>query len=485
MVVGVFVAGAWAYRAGRVGGGAPGAAATHSIAVLPFANLSPSKADESFSDGMTEELIAALGKTGGLRVKSAFSLKGTQQSDRDVGQQLDVESVVAGSVRRSGDLLRVSARLVNVRDGFQLWSDSYEKELRNTADVFRVQDDITKAIVSALKLKLSLSAVGSAPANRQTENLEAYKAYLNGRYFMAKRTPDGIRTAIGFFEEAVGKDPKYALAWDGLADANALLNTYAFVAPAEVFTRARQAAQRALELDSTLAEAYATLGYIGLNNTWDWPDVERAFGRSIQLNPNYATAHHWYSLFLNAMGRNADAMREIQRAVELDPVSLIINREVGRTYYYAGDNVRALSALRRTLELDPSFRSAHVWVARAYVAQGKFDAAIAELRDQPDFQGGHSSAVLAVAYAGAGQRAKAMALLEELRARSKRENVWPMYLGLVHLALGNRDEALSLIERDYEQRSAQMAYIHVDPLFATLRGTERFERVMRKMAFPK
>jgi serine/threonine-protein kinase len=366
-VVGLAVGG-WAYRARLGAASAAGASSLHTIAVLPFANMSESKADEAFSDGMTEELIGALGKIEGLRVKSAFSLKGSQQADRDVGKQLDVQSVVAGGVRRSGDLLRVSARLVNVSDGFQLWSDSYERELRNTADVFRVQDDITKAIVNALKLKLSLAGRAAAQGNRQTENLDAYKAFLNGRYFMAKRTPDGIRTAIGFFDDAVQKDPKYALAWDGLADANALLNTYAFVSPAEVFGPARQAVRRALELDSTLAEGYATVGYIGLNNSWDWPAVEQAFQRSIQLNPNYSTAHHWYSLYLDAMGRGADALKEIQRAVELDPVSLIINREEGRTYYYVGDNARALEQYRRTLELDPTFRSAHVWIARVHRA---------------------------------------------------------------------------------------------------------------------
>jgi serine/threonine-protein kinase len=486
LVIAALMTAAFLYRSRNQGEQASSAAELQrTIAVLPFANLSDSKADESFSDGITEELIDALGKIERLRVKSAFSLKGTQQDVRDVGRQLTVQSVVSGSVRRSGDVLRITARLVNAADGFQLWSDSYQRELRNADDVFRVQDDITRAIVNALKLKLSISSEGPATASRQTGNLEAYKAYLNGRYFMAKRTPDGIRTAIGFFEQAVKLDPNYALAWVGLGDANALLNTYSFVSPAEVFGRARQAVSRALALDSTLAEAYATSAYIGLSYTWNWPEVERDFKRAIQLKPTYATAHHWYALYLMAMGRMSDAMREIEIALELDPVSLVINREQGRAYYYAGDNARALQQYRRTLELDPSFRSAHVWIARAQIARHNYAEAINELRDQPDFQGGHSSAVLAIAYAKSGQTAQAKALLEELHARAKRENVWPMYLAAVEMALGNRDEALSLIETEYDHRSGQMAYIKDDPLFTDFRGEPRFQRILEKMRFPR
>lgn len=455
-----------------------------SVVVMPFANIGESKSDESFSDGMTEELIAALGKVDGLRVKAAFSLKGSAQEVRDIGKQLDVQNVVAGSVRRSGDRLRVSARLVNVADGFQLWSDSFERELRNTGDMFRVQDEIALAIVNALKLKLSLAPRGVAPGSRQTTNLDAYKALLNGRYFLAKRTIDDIGTAMTFFEEAVKRDSMYALAWVGVADANALLSTYSFVNPSEVYARAQRAVERALGIDSTLAEGYATLGYVGLSHTWDWLSAERAFRRSIALNPNYSTSHHWYALFLNAMDRRGDALREIQRAIELDPVSLIINRELGRTYYYAGDNTRALEAYSRTLKLDPGFRSANVWIARAYIAQGKYQDAVNTLRGLPDYQGGHSSAVLAYAYARSGQLERATAVIEELRAHSRVENVWPMNLAIVHLALGHKDEALTLLEQDLERRSAHMAYLRVDPLFGELRGNDRFERILTKMHFP-
>lgn len=455
----------------------------HSVAVLPFANLSETKADESFSDGMTEELIGALGKIDGLRVKSAFSLKGSQQDPHEVGNRLAVEYIVTGSVRHSGDRLRTSVQLVNVADGFQLWSDTYNSELRNTADVFSVQDEMTKAIVNALKLKLSLT--GAVQGNRQTASLEAYNQFLSGRYSMAKRKAEDIRAAIGAFQRAVTLDQNYALAWDGLAEANALLATYGFVSPDSVFPAARQAVARALQLDSSLAEAYATVGYIGLNNTWDWAAAERAFDRSIRLNPNYATAHHWYSLYLDAMGRGDASLKEIQRALDLDPVSLIINRELGRTYYYVGDNDKALEQYRRTLALDPAFSSAHVWIARSYIAQGKFQDAIDELRDQPDFQGGHSSAVLAYAYAHLGRLDQATSLFEELRARSKREHVWPMYIGLIDAAIGRNADALTELEHEYAHRSPQVAYIRVDPLFASLRKEPRFQRLLEKMRFPK
>jgi serine/threonine protein kinase/tetratricopeptide (TPR) repeat protein len=459
--------------------------ASPSIAVLPFSDMSDTKADESFTDGMTEELVGALSNTEGLRVKSAFSLRGTQKAEREIGRQLEVQSVVAGSVRRSGDVLRISARLVNVSDGYQLWANTYERAVRNPADVFTVQDDITKAIVNALKLKLNVATTAAAQGDRQTKNFDAYKAFLNGRYYMAKRTGESLRTAIGFFEDAVRRDSTYAIAWDGLADSYALINNYAFVSHAEVFGKARQAVQRALALDSTLAEAYATVGYIGLNDSWNWPAVEKAFQRSIVLNPNVSTAHHWYSLYLDAMGRGPEALSEIRRAIELDPVSLVINREEGTTYYYLRDYAKALQQYRRTLDLDPSFVSAHVWIARAYIAQRKFGDAINELRNQPDYQGGHSFAILAYAYAHAGQREKADSLLEELTARARRENVWPMYLGLIQLALGNRDAALSYLESEVDRHSAQMAYIRVDPIFAELKGNVRFERILRKLNLTK
>lgn len=480
----VLVAVVLVVRARRTDGTAA-AVTGHSAAVLPFANLSENKSDESFSDGMTEELIGALGKIDGLRVKSAFSLKGSAQDPKDVGNRLGVEYIVTGSVRHSGDRMRTSVQLVNVADGFQLWSDTYNSELRNTADVFAVQDEITKAIVNALKLKLSLSGGSQAQTNRQTANLEAYNQFLNGRFLMARRRSEDIRAAIGAFQRAVTLDPNYALAWDGIAEANALLATYGFVAPESVFTSARQAVAKALQLDSTLAEGYATLGYINLNNTWDWAAGERAFDRSIRLNPNYATAHHWYSLYLDAMGRGDAALKEVLRALELDPVSLIINRELGRTYYYVGDNDKALVQYRRTLALDPNFSSAHVWIARSYIAQGEFQQAIDELRDQPDFQGGHSSAVLAYAYVKLGHRDLATALLEELRARSKREHVWPMYVGLIEHALGDNTDALAQLEAEYANRSPQIVYIRVDPLFAGLRREPRFQRLLEKMRFPQ
>jgi len=468
----------WAVNSLRpAGAGTP--AQVRALAVLPFANISDTKSDESFSDGMTEELVAALGKIDGLRVKSASTFKGSQVDVRDLGKQLGVQSVVAASVRRSGDHVRISARLVNVADGFQQWSESYERVVRDANDVFAIQDDIARAIVGALKLKLSLTPAGQS--GRRSTNLEAYNALLNGRYYMAKRTPDALRSAIKFFEEAVRRDSLYALAWVGLADANALLYTYAFVNPSEVFGRARYAVGRALQLDSSLAEAWATQGYIQLNNGWDWKAAERAFERSVQLDSNYATAHHWFSLYYDAMGRFDDAQREIKRALELDPVSLIINREYGRTFYYRGDYDRAFAASRRALELDPTFRSAHVWLARAYIGLGKYNEAIDELRDQPDFQGGHSSAVLAYAYVKSGRPDQARAILEELKARSKRENVWPMHMATIQLALGHREEALSLLEQEYEHRAAQIAYVRVDPLYLELHGNRRFGALVRKM----
>lgn len=461
----------------RVSAAADGTART--TAVLPFTNLSGVREDDAFSDGMTEELIGALGSIEGLRVKSAFSLRGTGADVREIGRQLDVETVVTGSVRRAGSSLRIFVRLENVADGFQMWSDNFQSEIKDPADVFRVQDEIAAAIVDALKLKLGTRS--GDRAGRQPSNLAAYRAFLSGRFFMAKRTPDGLRQAIESFREAIALDSTYALAWAGLADAEALSLTYGFIRPAETYARAREAAEHALALDSALAEAYASLGYLGLNYSWDWDAVDGAFRRAIALDPNYATAHHWQSLYYNVLGREAEALKAIRRARELDPVSLIVNRELGRAHYYIGSIDSAMVHYRRTLELDPSFSSAFVWIARAMIARGDYVGAIRELRDRPDFQGGHSNALLAFAHARSGDRATASAILAELEARGRREYVWPLYLAVVHLGLGNREQALAQLEAGVRTRSPQIAYLKVDPLLRELRDEPRFRRLLAEM----
>ncbi len=460
-------------------GPAPTAEVARTTAVLPFTNLSGAREDDAFSDGMTEELIGALGTIDGLRVKSAFSLRGTGADVREIGRQLDVETVVTGSVRRAGSSLRIFVRLENVADGFQLWSDNFQSEIRNPADVFRVQDEIAAAIVDALKLKLGTRSSGRAA--RQPNNLAAYRAFLSGRFFMAKRTPDGLRQAIESFREAIALDSTYALAWAGLADAEALSLTYGFIRPAESYARARAAAEHALTLDSTLAEAHASLAYLGLNYSWDWDAVDRAFTRAIASDPNYATAYHWQSLFYNVLGREDEALRAIRRARELDPVSLIVNRELGRAHYYIGALDSAMLHYRRTLELEPSFSSAFVWIARVMIANGDYAGAIRELRDRPDFQGGHSNALLAYAHARSGDRETARAILAELEARGRREYVWPLYLAVVHLGLGDRDRALAQLEVGVRTKSPQIAYLKVDPLLSELRDEPRFRRLLLEM----
>lgn len=468
-----------AYLASRDGGGGAAVDVARTTAVLPFTNLSGAREDDAFSDGMTEELIGALGSIDGLRVKSAFSLRGTGADVREVGRQLDVETVVSGSVRRAGNSLRIFVRLENVADGFQLWSDNFQRDIRDPADVFRVQDEIAAAIVDALKLRLGARATDRA--SRHPDNLEAYQAYLSGRFFMAKRSSDGLRQAVEMFQRAVALDSTYALAWAGLADAEALSLTYGFIRPAERYARARAAAERALAIDSTMAEAYASLGYLGLNYSWDWPAVERAFATAIAHDPNYATAHHWRSLYYNVVGRRDDALRSIRLARELDPVSLIVNREIGRAHYYVGEIDSAMVHYRRTLELDPSFASAFVWIARAHIARGDYAGAIRELQDRPDFQGGHSNALLAFAHARSGNRETARTILAELQARARREYVWPLYLAVVHLGLGERDEALQQLEIGVRTRSPQIAYLKVDPIFTELRGHPRFVALVREL----
>lgn len=457
-------------------------ARVRTAAVLPFANLSGLREDDAFTDGMTEELINALGTIEGLRVKSAFSLRGSNADIEEIGRQLDVQTVVAGSVRRAGASVRISVRLVNVADGYQLWSRTFEREVNSAGDVFGVQDELASAIVSALQLRLNPTTQTSD--RRATANLAAYEAFLDGRFYMAKRTSIDLQRAVESFERAIALDSTFAAAWAGLADANALVLTYGFIRPEERFAAAREAALTAIRLDSLLAEPYASLGYLGLNYSWDWPQVDAWFARSTELDPNYATAHHWRSLSFNVHGRHDDALQAIRRARELDPVSLIVNRELGRAFYYQGANDSALFYYRRTLELEPTFQSAHVWIARALLAKGDAVGAVAQLRDRADFQGGHSSAVLAYAYAQLGQREVAESIRAELEARSRREYVWPLYLALVELGLGNRARALALLEQGARERSPQIPYLRVDPLFASLRGDPRFTEVLQIVGLP-
>jgi serine/threonine-protein kinase len=450
-----------------------GAAARSSIAVLPFVNMSSNQESEYFSDGMTEELINALASVDGLRVvsrTSAFAFKGKNLSIQKIGQELNVGTVVEGSVRREGERLRIAAQLVNVADGYHLWSKTYERELKN---IFAVEDELARSIVQALKPKLIGSQ--SAPLVKPpTSSLEAHDLYLQGRYFKEKRSAEGLRTAAGFFAQATEKDPAYALAWVGLADATALLAEYARVPPSSVLPKARQSALRALELDPQLAEAHATLGLIA-QFSFQWAEAEAALRKAIELNPRYPTAHQWYALLLDYQGRIPEGYAETDRAYRLDPTSLIINHLVATTRLHARDYDGAVEAFKRTLEMAPDTGFSHTGLGVAYAAQGKYSEALAEYDKAPK----SSEYFHGLTYVLAGRPADARRLVEEMEQRAKREYVSPAARGLTWIALGEKDRGYALLAKACAETDRWLHEAKVNPLFDSLRAEPRFHEVLK------
>jgi serine/threonine-protein kinase len=444
-----------------------------SIAVLPFANMSSDKESEYFSDGMTEELINALANVDGLRVASrtsAFAFKGKDIDIRQIGEKLNVGTVVEGSVRREGDRLRIAAQLVSVADGYHLWSKTYERELKN---VFAVEDELARSIVQALMPKLA-RADATPLAKQTTSSLEAHDLYLQGRYFKEKRTAEALRKAAGFFGQATEKDPQYALAWVGLADATVLLPEYDDVPASSLLPKARQSALRALELDPRLAEAHATLGLIAFRS-FQWADAEAECRKAIELNPRYPTAHHWLALFLGWQGRIPEAYAETDRAYRLDSTAPIVNNLVGVTRMIARDLDGAIEAFRKTIEIAPTFEVAHSNLGHVYAVQGRYTEAFSEY-DQgvPGWE-----FLRGVTYVLAGRRADAQRLVEEMEQRAKREYVSPAARGLIWVALGEKERGYALLANACAENDWRLRDIKVNPLYDSLQAEPRFHELLK------
>lgn len=452
------------------------------IAVLPFVDLSPQGDQEYFADGVTEELINSLSRVEGLRVAartSAFAFKGRGADIRGIGEALGVETILEGSVRRVGERLRITARLVNARDGYPLWSEVYERE---TQDIFSIQEEIARSIVGNLRGRL-VRREAVALARRSTDDPEAYNLYLKGRYFWHRRTEEGLRQAALHFQEAVEVAPEYALAWVGLADAWAVLGFYDYLPPREAFPRASEAARTALRIDGTLAEAHATLGYAALYHEWDWPAAEAAFLRSIELTPGYSKAHQWYANLLTAMGRFDEAVREMRLAQELDPLSLIANAALGWVFYHAGEYEHSVEQCRRTLELDPGFELAYLWMGLSLAELGRGDEARAMLERAVALSGGSaiSLAALARAHAVSGRTAEALALLARLEDPAAWSYLPSYEVARVYLGLERSEEALDWLDRAYAERAHSLVFLRVDPHFAPLVGHPRFETLVERV----
>jgi TolB-like protein/Tfp pilus assembly protein PilF len=452
------------------------------LVVLPLRNISPDPNDEYFADGMTEELISTLSKIPGLRViarTSAMKFKGLNRSVAEIRKELDVSSLIEGSVRKSGNKVRISAQLVDADSEEQLWSADYDREL---ADVFAIQRDIAQRILRALKVHLrSKDAIGGERPS--TEDLDAYTLYLQGRFHWNRRNEPGLRTAIGFFERALEKDRTFALALTGLADSYAALALMEIVAPTDAFPRARRAAEQALKLDPNLAEAHTSLGLTRFQYERDWSGAEQELKRGIELNPNYPPGHQFYADYLKAMGRFDEAVEEMQRALEMDPLSLAISTGLGHVLYLSRQYDASIAQYRKALEIDPSFVTAHLWFGRPYLEKGMFSEAIAEVTQAVNLSGRStiSLAVLGHAYASAGRTEEAQKILEELLERSKTTYLPSYWIGLIYTGLGDSDEALAWLERAYEQRSSWLVWIKVEPRFDPLRKLPRFQSLLKRM----
>jgi serine/threonine-protein kinase len=470
-------------RAGGKGAGR-GQEAIASIAVLPFADMSPQKDQEYFCDGIAEELINALSKVEGLRVASrtsSFQFKGRAEDIREIGAKLNARLILEGSVRRAGERLRVAAQLISVADGYHLWSERYDREMK---DIFAVQDDISQAVVSTLKIKL-LGKVAGHLVKRSTEDLEAYDLYLRGRSYWSKWHSEGMRKAVDFFERAIARDPTFAAAHAGLGYAYAMLG-YWTMSPTEVLKKAKAAALKALEIDETLAEAHLSLGWILDFCDWDWSGAERELKRALELNPASADAHNAYGVLLSATGRPREALLENKKAYELDPLSVNVNGSLGCTLYFRREYDQAIEQFQKTLELEPGHPRAYYYLGRAYIAKSMFEPAVTALQQGGDCSGRDLRilGVLGHAYVLMGKRSEAERLRDELKLVPPKPGYPSFSLfsrALVHIGLGEKEPALQCLEQLYQERSTLLHWLKVDPLFDPLRPDGRFADLLRGM----
>jgi TolB-like protein/DNA-binding winged helix-turn-helix (wHTH) protein/Flp pilus assembly protein TadD len=452
-----------------------------SLAVLPLANLSGDPDQEYFVDGMTDALRQHLEGISSLRVisrTSSMHYRGSGKPLPDIALALNVDAVVDGSVLRSGDRVRINVELIQAGMDRHLWSNSYEGGLR---DVFVLQADVAQRIADEIRVTLT-PPDRARLAKVRASNPDAYLAYSKGRFFWNKRNEQDLKKAIGFFQQAVDKDPDYALAYDGLADCWLPLGWYGFLSPSETFPHAKAAVTRALSLDDSLAEAHTSLAFVNLYYDRDWAGAEREFRRAIDRNPNYANGHHWYAEFLSLVGRHKEAIAESQRARELDPLSNIIDTWVSSRYFFARQYDKAIEEGRNAVEMDPSFGPAHLVLGQAYEQKGMLQEAIAEFERASSLAGGGSmyAASLAHALGLAGRRAEAMKVLEDL-SKAGRGFVSSYDLAIARLGLGDKAKAFELLNAAVHERSPRVAFLGVDPRFDGLRGDPRFRALLRSI----
>jgi eukaryotic-like serine/threonine-protein kinase len=475
VVVALLAGVGWFYRSRTSGGDT-----IDSVAVLPFVNANGDPNSEYLSDGITDSLINSLSQLPHLKVMShdsAFRYKGKETDSQTVGRELGVRAVFKGRIMQRGDDLEISAELVDARDDSHLWGQQFN---RKPSDLFALQDEIAKEITTMLRMRLS-GEDDKRMAKSYTANPEAYQDYLKGLYWWNKRTESGYSKGIDYFQQAIAKDPNYALAYTGLADSYSRVANNGYIPRKEAYPKAKEAVLKALELDDTLGEAHTALAFIKTDYDWDWSGAEREFQRAIELNPGYAYAHELYGFLLYRLGRFEEGIAEVKRSVELDPLSLQDNRVLGQALYFARKYDQAIEQFRKTIELDPNFPGGHEFLGEVYLHKSMYKEGIAEIEKEltmfPNSTGTLSQ--LGYAYALEGRKAEAQKVLDQLNERSKQKYVSAVSRAIIYVGLGEKDKAFEWLEKSYEERSN--GAIKVNPIYDPLRSDPRFADLLRRM----
>jgi len=453
---------------------------SHSIAVLPFADMSQDQDQEFFCDGMAEEILNALTTVENLRViarTSAFAFKGKNVDVRDIGKQLGVQTLLEGSVRKAGDRLRVTVQLIRTADGAHIWSDQYD---RNLIDVFAIQDEIALSIVNQLKIEL-LGDEEESVSRRLTDKLEAYHQYLRGRHILNRRKAEDIYTAISYFEKALEIDSLYVMGYIGLADAFALLPAYASVPSQMAFQKSKDFIFKALAINDHVGEAYASLGWIRIVADWDWEGAEQAFQRAIDLNPGYATVYHWYGYLDMILGEFDKSLIKVNRALELDPLSPVINRVIGDVHYYARQYDKAFPALIKCLELEPCLPFAHLVLANCYIQKSMYPKAYEELLKETECRDRIAGMNYydGIFYARIGEIEKSKEVLLQLQSRGTKN----VGLAQLYFELGEINNGFEVLEELYEAHDHWIIYININSSYDSVRSDPRFQDLLKRIGF--
>lgn len=453
------------------------------LAVLPFDNLSGDPAQEFFSDGLTEEMIAQIGKLNPDRLtviarSSIAKYKGSTLTAKEIGKELNADYLIQGSVRRSSERLRITVQLIDAKNQTDLWTENYDRDLK---DVLAVQDSVAASVADQIHIALTDEQKTRLASSRQVAP-EAYLAYLKGRYYWNRRSGDGIAKAEGYFQQAIDADPGYAAAWSGLADCNSGLAWHGYKAPSDALPRALFAARKAVELDPQSAEAHASLGLV-LSHRWEWAEADAEFRRALQLNPGYANAHHWYADYLAIHGRHDEAISESRRALELDPLNLMISTWVGLRYYLARNYSAAIQQNRESVELDPNFAAAHLLLGEDLDQAGMHTEAVRELNTAATLSGDNPlyAAQVGVALAGAGRNREAVQIAQQLEANRQKRYVSPYGIARIYAALHQDDATFQWLQASYNDHAVWMGYLAVDPVFDRYRSDRRFQDLLRRV----